>query len=266
MRSKGRGFYRKLGLKISTNGRFLLTSQQMLFTNSKFEIIVLGAGRGGTSLIGALLDAHSDLEIALEEHVNETIVPADYSQKLAQPQKALKAFIKACEADGKASGLRYGNKLTTEQLGFVEDFGRDEEMRQGLVQKLLKDRKIVFITRDGRNCIHSKMERTGADYQTALFYWKHSVDLLRYLEKQDLDLYRFKYEDLLQEPESTLKGVCDFLGLDYQEQMWQGSNSNRISEQYRQPGLDTSKLQVSDDPRIKWQDIEAELRYLGYEM
>lgn len=236
----------------------------MLFSNSKFEIIVLGAGRGGTSLIGALLDAHSELEIALEEHVNETIVPADYSQKLPHPQKALKAFIKACEADAKASGSRFGNKLTTEQLGFVEDFGRNKEMRQDLVQKLLKGRKIVFTTRDGRNCIHSKMERTGADYKTALFYWKHSVELLRYLESQDLDLYRFKYEDLLRSPEPTLRGVCDFLGVDYQEQMWQGSNSNRISEQYRQAGLDQTKLQVSEDPRLKLEDIKEELQYLGY--
>ena len=236
----------------------------MLFSNPKFEILVLGAGRGGTSLIGALLDAHSQLEIALEEHVNDYIVPADYRQKLAQPQKALNGFIQACEADGKRSKQRYGNKLTTEQLGFVEDFGRNTLLREALVKDLFKARKLVFISRDGRNCIHSKMERTGADYATALFYWKHSVNLLKYLEQQPIEMHRLKYEDLLAKPEETLADVCQFLCLQMESQMWEGSNSNRISEQYRQKGLDLSKIEVVEDERIQLADIQAELEYLGY--
>ena len=236
----------------------------MLFTRSNFEIIVLGSGRGGTSLIGSLLDAHSDLEIALEEHVNEHIVPSDYNQKLTKPEQALKSFMKACEADAKASKFRFGNKLTTEQLGFVEDFGRNTAMRRHLVDKLLRGRKIVFITRDGRNCIQSKMDRTGADYATALFYWKHSVHFLQFLEGQDLELYRFKYEDLLEQPEATMRRVCEFLAIDYQKQMWEGSNSNRISEQYRQAGLDTSKAVLIEDDRIRLEDIREELDYLDY--
>ncbi len=243
---------------------FYLLRGAMLFQSSKFEILVLGSGRGGTSLIGALLDAHSDLEIALEEHVSDYLVPANYSEKLRDPAGQLAAFIKACEADARRTKSRFGNKLTTEQLGFVEDFGRNPTLREQLRKRLLQGRKIVFISRDGRNCIHSKMERTGADYQTALFYWRHSVQFLRFMEASQLDLYRLKYEDLLAQPEASLKGVCDYLGIDYQAQMWEGSNSNRISVQYRQPGLDTAKAQLIEDHRIKVEDIREELEYLGY--
>ncbi|WP_421752841.1 sulfotransferase family protein [Croceimicrobium sp.] len=240
---------------------YLLRS--MLFRKAKgLEIVVMGAGRGGTSLLTTLLDAHPQLEVASEDHVAEYLV--EKNPRYPDVGSKLSAFVKACTKDAKRSKLRYGNKITTEQLGFLEDFKENLEVRDLIRRELWEGRKLVFIVRDGRTCISSKLERTGVDYDTALGYWKHSVSLLRYLKSQDLDLHLLKFEDLLQNPRKELEQLCAFLGLSYSESMLSGTSSDRILVDYRQQDLDANRVQRTVDSRIKLADIQEELDFLAY--
>jgi hypothetical protein len=227
------------------------------------EILVMGAGRGGTSLIASMLDAHPQLEVATEDYVADFLLPKGQGP-LAQAEQQLAKFVKACDKAAAKSKLRYGNKVTTEQLGFVEDYGRDEQGRMALLRLLWQRRKIVFIVRDGRSCISSKLERTDNSYAQALAYWKHSIAMLRFLQEKEVDLVLIRFEDLLAQPREELRKVCDFLDLTYSESMLSGTASDRIFIDYRQQGLDAQKLQRKIDPRVKIADIEKELISLGY--
>lgn len=227
------------------------------------DLLVLGSGRGGTSLLASMLDAHPQLEVATEDFVADFLVPPQ-GQILDHPVSKLKAFVQACNKAAAKSKLRYGNKVTTEQLGFVEDFGRNSEARDALRKELWQHRKIVFIVRDGRSCISSKLERTKADYPTALAYWKHGVQMLQYLQEQKLDLCLVRFEDLLQNPREELRRVCDFLNISYSESMLSGTASDRIFIDYRQQELDPNKLHRAIDPRVKIEDLKSELIFLGY--
>lgn len=236
----------------------------MLFRKSKeMDLLVMGSGRGGTSLLASMLDAHPQLEVATEDFVADFLVPPQ-GQLLENPVSKLQAFVKACNKAASKSRLRYGNKVTTEQLGFVEDFGRNPSAREALKQELWQGRKIVFIVRDGRTCISSKLERTGSDYPTALAYWKHAIQMLQYLQKQDLELLVLRFEDLLQNPREELQKVCDFLNISYSESMLSGTASDRIFVDYRQQDLDAKKLHRKIDPRVKIEDLKSELIFLGY--
>lgn len=223
----------------------------------------MGAGRGGTSLIASMLDAHPQLEVATEEFVAEYLLPKGNSI-LSNPEQQLQAFVKACQKAASKSKLRYGNKVTTEQLGFVEDYGRNLTGRKALWQQLWQERKIVFIVRDGRTCISSKLERTSNTYPQALAYWKHSIDMLKYLQQQGAKLVLVRFEDLLQNPREELQKVCDFLDVSYSESMLSGTASDRIFIDYRQRGLDARKIDRPVDPRVKIEDILEELKFLGY--
>lgn len=228
-----------------------------------WEIVVLGAGRGGTSLLATLLDAHPQLEVHMEEFVPEFLVQAQRSQ-FPTIAHQLQAFKAANLKLARKSPLRYGNKITTEQLGFFEGFGKDLDARQLLISELWKGRKILFIVRDGRTCISSKMERTGADYPTALNYWKHSIAYLKYLQEAKLDIHLLKFEDLLREPREELQKVCDFLDLSYSESMLAGTASDRILIDYRRAGLEQERAKRSIHPAINMEDFNEEMSFLDY--
>lgn len=227
------------------------------------ELLVLGSGRGGTSLLATLLDAHPQLEVHMEAEVQAYLVEPD-RRKYLSPIDQLEAFRRANEALAKKSKLRFGNKITTEQLGFIEDFGRNLAVRELVRTQVLAKPKIVFIVRDGRSCISSKIERTQANYPTALAYWKHSIAYLQYLQEQQLQVHLIRFEDLLSTPREVLQEVCNFLDLGYSESMLSGTDSDRILVDYRQQGLDVDKAARSIHPSVKVGDIESELAYLGY--
>lgn len=240
----------------------------MIWSKKKFKILILGAGRGGTSLINALLDAHPDLEIAAEVHAFEHLVKGAQGPDLLEAKERLNNFIKACEKDAYASHFpAWGNKITTEQLSFLESESTALETQNLVYQKLCASKKIVFITRDGRNCISSKMQRTQCDLNTAVNYWKHSVNYLRFLRSQaDAQLYTLKFEDLILAPEETLGPLCEFLNIPYHPEMLSGTSSNRILSEYRLGKLDSTKIEIPGEASSFTPLIRSELEYLDYQV
>lgn len=238
----------------------------MIWSKKKFNILVLGSGRGGTSLIASLLDAHPQLEIALEAHAQKHLVFSAQGPDEQELNRRLKNFIKACEKDAKQSHFpRWGNKITTEQLGFLEALAPPLTARKQIYAKLVQSKKIIFITRDGRSCIQSKMRRTHCDLNTAVNYWKHSVNYLAFLRAQaDAQLFTLRFEDLLLQPEIELTKVCRFLDLDYHPQMLTGTASNRIHSDYRQGEINSEKVVLNAEALAIGQHISEELNYLGY--
>jgi len=228
----------------------------------------MGAGRGGTSLIATLLDAHPKLEIALEAYAQKHLVYEAQGPDAQELQNRLNSFIKACDKEASQSYFRqWGNKITTEQLGFLEAFGNATIAQELVYQKLLKSKKIIFITRDGRTCIQSKMRRTACDLNTALNYWKHSVNYLRFLRSQaDAQLITLKFEDLVVQPEIELTKVCRFLGIDYHPKMLAGTGSNRIHSDYRQNQINPAKAILNNQALAIGERIENELKYLDYNL
>jgi hypothetical protein len=238
----------------------------VIWSKKKFNILVLGSGRGGTSLIASLLDAHPQLEIALEAHAQKHLVFSAQGPDEQELNRRLKSFIKDCEKDAKQSPFpSWGNKITTEQLGFLEALVPPPKAREQVYAKLLQGKKIIFITRDGRTCIQSKMRRTHCDLNTAVNYWKHSVNYLAFLRSQaDAQLITLKFEDLLLQPEIELTKVCQFLGLNYHPQMLTGTASNRIHSDYRQGEINREKVVLNSEALAIGQHIIEELNYLDY--
>ena len=90
-----------------------------------------------------------------------------------------------------------------------------------LLSREFPDAQFIHIVRDGRDCALSMLERRFdlGIYTTyhAADIWKHYVDSAhgnaaalgpsRYLE--------FRYEDLLEAPEPTMRAICDFLGEEF---------------------------------------------------
>src|SRR3990172_2245654 len=139
-----------------------------------FEFIVLGAGRGGTSLLAGLLDYNEKLVVEYERFTREYLLGEEIRVDNAAIFAArVTAFLRACqEASLSYPGKKYGNKITTEQLYGLEDHNKaNPHSRVDILHTFFNEYaphlKVVFILRDGRTCVRSQVMRTGQPVRLA---------------------------------------------------------------------------------------------------
>lgn len=243
---------------------FLYLATMIAKWRGKFKILILGASRGGTSLVASLLDSHPRLTVGNEEFAASYLEGAGLSANELRAEQRLDRFIKNCQREaGRVPGL-WGNKITTEQLDIL---GAEEEaifMESLLMKKLFARRRIIFVVRDGRSCVYSKMQRSGTDYDICLERWKRSVQWLQFLRAKDVSIRVVRFEELLRRPEEQLSSLCEFLKLNYNPSMMEGTASHRLAEEYRQKGVNVEKAFVPSLAMPYTDDMRQELSYLGY--
>lgn len=239
-------------------------------TPHNFHFLVLGPGRGGTSLLQSCLDAHSRLavayECAREELLGFGIPHADFTNIV---QERTRLFMDKCLAEAEKSRPKlWGNKITTEQLfALTDQFALNppyKDVAELFFEQTLPDAPVVFIMRDGRSCIASKVKRTRQPLILATFRWRYAAQVYRYLREQRGKTLGLRFEDLLANPEQELRKVCDFLGVEFEPRMLCCTHPSMPPE-YLQPGFDTGKARVPDTPKEILEYIRDDLTYCGYE-
>ena len=236
---------------------------------SNFRLLLLGAGRGGTSLLAGVLDAHSELEIGFERFAVDMLL----GKKVKPPRGGVfdarvDAFTEACIKEAaRYPDQTWGNKITTEQLLALRAHNKDVDEPIDVVDaffRRLDGVRVIFILRDGRTCVRSKMARTGQTLESACRLWLQSVEVYRYLAERHPDRHILKYEDLLAEPEATTSAMCDFLGIEYQPAMLAGGDNAKMLPEYRSQAFDTGKLSLDGVPDGCEARIHDGLVYAGY--
>lgn len=238
---------------------------------NNFKFLVVGAGRGGTSLIAGLLDAHRSLEVGLELFSVSCLMGKDENLHGSNLfDERVTAFISACRLEAERyPGLAWGNKITTEQIFGLEDHNASNpaasiDVLDAFFNEYLKGIKIVFILRDGRTCANSKVQRTGQSFETACERWKYSVEIYKFLNTRHSNNLCIRFEDLLHTPQSTLGKVCDFLDIPYQETMLQGTSNTKMLPEYQQKTIDPSKTASVVIPEACLQSMSEDLKFCGY--
>lgn len=213
---------------------------------------ISGAGRSGTSLMTGLIDAHPRC----------TVIPETLSKSLLHsgegaPSERIARYMAACaDAANEAAPLLWGHKSPTEH---IEPMGRD-----GLLEYIEATKHIpcVFMLRDGRTCVASKMRRKGIPLQRALELWQFSIWHLGRLRDLGGPLLVVKYEDLVTNPAEELQRVCAFLGIEYEDAMLAGTASEKMQLGYRRAGFDAP---AAIGPEQAWfSHIAEDLAALGY--
>jgi hypothetical protein len=234
-----------------------------------FSLLVLGAGRSGTSLLAAMLDQHPAIEMGMEAFANDTLRGKGLDEhRETMFQQRSDSFIHAFRTEAASSSAAiWGNKITTEQLGGLKKhnyYNRDQVdvLGQFLGRKLAGCR-IIYILRDGRACIQSKMNRVGAPLERACEQWQFAVEVYEYLQNRT-GSYSLRFEDLVANPEQEIVRVLEFLGLDYDDRVLEGTMSEKMMMDYRRPVVDSSRgLDIMHDhPCVEL--VGAELARCGY--
>lgn len=202
---------------------------------------VVGVGRSGTTLLRLMLDAHPALAIGPETQfvpelidraeqgagateLVETIVSArtwaDFDlDPVALRERAaasggdaagvLRAFYRLCaEARGKP---RWGEKTP----GYVK--------RMRPIAGVLGEARFVHLIRDGRDVALSRRARgmgEGKPIAATAELWRRRIENARRQAKRLGGRYlELRYEDLIADPEASLRRVCELIELDYDPAM-----------------------------------------------
>lgn len=240
-------------------------------SGDNFNFLILGAGRGGTSLLAGLLDYHPELEVGFEHASIATLMGKSISVHDTRIfSQRVEAFVDACkEKAGQNSNTRWGNKITTEQLFGLEDHNvanptSEVDVFDSFFNHYLKDQAVVFILRDGRTCINSKVRRTGQSIELACRRWQYSVDCYKFLRTRHNNNICVRFEDLVQDSEPTLSEICDFLGIPYREEMLAGTTNKKMLPEYQSGFIDRSKTELIDLPDTIMEQIKDDLIFCGY--
>ncbi|MGH6801710.1 MAG: sulfotransferase family protein, partial [Methylocella sp.] len=242
---------------------------------------LIGAGRGGTSLIAGLIDSHPDCAVCFEELSTDFLMgrAATDAETVQNPMMRasmrIKNFIEACEAHAaKVPDKLWGHKTTTEHIGALGSPASADASKNAdysliahclnLFVSSLSGVPTIFIVRDGRTCVRSKVNRTAQPLNTAIERWKFSIRVLSAFRASHERLLVVKFEDLVVSPRQVLPQVCDFLNVAYKEEMLRGTTSLKMLPEYRSDSFDRSKLEFEERGEQWVADLRGELELAGY--
>ncbi len=221
---------------------------------------IIGAGRSGTSLLASMVDAHPQLTCGMEVatvHCLSGQVVRDSTSVSAR----LKCLERACLDEAKLNVGVWGNKLTTEQIAFLDELTPAEPA----FFTQFSSQKIIYVLRDGRACVQSKINRKGKSVHDAIISWRRSLHMLDWLREHAAErTLEVRFEDLLLSPEDILTSVSQFLGVAYSPKMLEGTTNPIMPAIYRDvKGLQAEK--AAPPPHQSWHAmINDDLKRYGY--
>lgn len=230
-------FVNKFGLNSDFNDEQLLTEFYELFSQSKFYRCFKNRG-----------------VILNFEHLNANANKQSWS--------ALLEFILRYYASNnrKNADFIWGDK-TPQYLVFMDT-----------LKKIFPEAKFIHIIRDPRDCCLSNKRAWGKNIYRSAHRWAKAIQKARqaghFLEGDYIEVL---YEQLLDEPQKTLKNICDYLGCEFSDNMLEldkpsenlsdTKNSQKIVKDNKNKYL--NYLSVKEIKRIE-EIVYTVARELGY--
>jgi hypothetical protein len=209
--------------------------------------IIVARGRSGTTLLRAMLDSHPQMAVPPESHflvrlgkrrrryvrggrfALQTFVDDLFKQygvrRWGLDASTVRERLAASDVGDYAAAMREVFSLYTESQGktrFAEKTPINV-LHIPFLSRMFPEARFIHLIRDGRDVALSYLDTDfGAEsVGEAAIYWRRFVRTGRH-DGQTLgeDRYReVRYEDLLDDPEGTLRMVCAFVDLPYDPSM-----------------------------------------------
>jgi hypothetical protein len=165
-------------------------------------IILGGAPRSGTTLLLAVLGSHP------------SIYSIDYETASLHPRVRPLKLLKFLLLESKTE-LR---RIPKEKTRFCEKTPGNVLQGSEIIDLFHGEVKIINIFRDGRDVVTSRHPLRPEEFWVKIETWCHYVERGLALDHFP-QVMSIRYEDLVAEPEETLKRVCSFLGEEFDGRM-----------------------------------------------
>jgi sulfotransferase family protein len=236
---------------------------------------VVGMNRSGTTLLRMMLDSHPELTIPPETHFVPDVIRA-CRRKGGEPEEVLAVMKSRREwgdfgfGDDEMLGLlrERGRRLDPGDAlrAFYEAYAAREgkprwgektpryvgKMRQ--IQAALPEARFVHVVRDGRDVALSVLDRTVRDLSASDVgkRWKRKIQKARDAAPK-LDHYiEVRYEDLILETEPTLRRICEFIELGWDDAVldYHERSPERLEEMKRALPADQRSSELDVERRM----------------
>lgn len=212
-------------------------------------IFIIGCPRSGTTLLQQMLHSHPRIAFPSETrfvHTSYEVRQTFGDLELEENRRRLAEWIVKGK-DTKFHVLKLdagetieeivqapptlGSALATVFRAYARKHGKprwgDKRpsyfRRVPMLQRMFPDAQFIHLVRDGRDAVSSlkRMPWYHGDTFSAALTWREAVDTGKQLARRlgPETFYEFRYEDLVAEPESSLRGLCAFLGEEYHPAM-----------------------------------------------
>ncbi len=212
---------------------------------------IIGRPRSGTYLLRSLFDAHPNVVIPTECPLIVNLYPKWGKTKQWNERKLLrfykdllfhKEFHKwdldkealkkeLLSFTGKHSFqslikivyLHSHSAFPKKEITLIGDKNPVYSTNTHKIMRAFPDARFIHLTRDYRdNLVSIKKVDFEAPYTPLIAYrWLHSARLLHRLKNRHTEaFYTLKYEDLVSNPQQEVNKLCEFLGIPYQEQVF----------------------------------------------
>lgn len=224
----------------------------MAIDKMKDVIFIVGVGRSGTSLLQSFLNAHPDIAFTPEtQFVRKYLAKGDLKKKIeANPSTFFTDLLSKDKEFARAS-MPATEIVTESKVNVVDVYqtflgkytaakgksiaGDKDPRNLDLIETLYKyfpQGKVIHIIRDPRDVVASRMK---ADWSSKTPFLLHPMMYNaqfhrgRRIGKQYYgdNYFEIKYETLIAEPESSLKEMCRFLGVEFAPSMLNFAESSK---------------------------------------
>lgn len=200
---------------------------------------VVGMGRSGTTLLRMMLDSHPEVAIPPETWFVPHVIAA-FEGGAPSPQRAVELLV--AHSSWEDFGLPTADvldrldqraPLTAAEVlrafyeAYAQRVGKPRwgdktppyalEMRA--IQRVLPEARFLHVIRDGRDVVTSSLEAgmlTNPPADLAR-WWRRTVRSARRQGRHLEHYLEVRYEELVSQPESTLRAVCGFLDLAWED-------------------------------------------------
>ena len=210
---------------------------------SESPIFIAGSKRGGTTLLRRIIDNHSLVTIPPPDWIYHSIYPILYSYGNLSQEENILELIKDIlripmgfkhwdiqesprEIYSLLPELSFRGVLVTVFRIYSNRFNSlhwgSKVPNNGFWAKEILDdfpkARFLFLYRDGRDVSIDMVNAWNMNYYIACKWWMEYTQVM--LESKNMlnskSYYEIYYEELVAEPEKTLKNVCRFLDLKYE--------------------------------------------------
>ncbi|MCG5217255.1 sulfotransferase family protein [Streptosporangium sp. KLBMP 9127] len=212
-------------------------------------LFIVGCPRSGTTLLQLMMHAHPRIAIPPETR----FVMAAYQRRLSfgdlgeagrrrelaewvVGRRQTRFYELGLDAETVTDEIVDGPGTLGSALGIVlrSYAGRFGKPRWGdkrpsyfqnieVLLRLFPDAQFVHLIRDGRDCVASLKEMPWykGNVYSAVSGWAEAIDFARHGAQRmpHGSYHELQYEHLISDPETTLRGLCDFIGEDFDPAM-----------------------------------------------
>ena len=221
---------------------------------SNNELLIIGAPRSGTTLLSAMVGAHSDIAILHEE------TSLAMRLILGKSYKGVKLCVPNHIRLSQRGSVLYYLLLSIRGIRRITLYMVESKYSIRDYQNMFPNLRVLMILRAPDQVVSSIQRRIKWPKSYGSYCYKHAVQTMWKLTQEDTGGWAkvVHFDSLVTDPENVMRGICSWLGCEFDQRMLEGF---KFTPQYERQNIDPSRASDGDYLNLLKKDSDMERMY-----